>query len=536
MNAVLPIDAASARALDIAWLDAQVLPASEYGLRAFAQRRAFSPGEEALAAAHAERIASVASAVTPSALDAMRDVLRRAPDAAGALARATMGETLADPQFLELQRCFDAVAAIDRYLAGIAQVERCSNDAVRAVTAGLEPGRSGAFGFYLADAFDPNLVHLRSEVAQAQAHIDAHRGRAAATVAAALGRSEISGGEFIVMRAEMAHPLPPGVRVVREAATYLLCELDADDAMLDAIARREDASRRVADGEERARERLSHLVRSHAAGIDAAMDALGSLDVLLAQVRFTQMHACMPARYASDASIAFSDGRYLPMTEALALQGRVFTPLALTIDGVAILTGPNMGGKSVALRTCGFIAACAAYGLPVPATNARVALFDDIAWLGIGGEDERGSLLSSFAKEVVRLRDLLDRDAWRRLLLVDEFARTTTPAEGKALLIAVIARLRERAICAVLATHLDGLPQASGARHLAVRGLAGIPKRPPTGNLDEALSALAHSMDYTITEVTGDAAPRSDAVALAALLGLDDALIARAQEAFERQQ
>jgi dsDNA-specific endonuclease/ATPase MutS2 len=138
-------------------------------------------------------------------------------------------------------------------------------------------------------------------------------------------------------------------------------------------------------------------------------------------------------------------------------------------------------------------------------------------------------LLSAFAQEVVRLRNVLTRNARRLLVLADEFARTTTPVEGKALLVALLQRLRERAACGLAATHLDGVAGEAGARHFAVRGLRGIPQPPATGDLHQALAALAASMDYTIVEVGGDAAGTADAIALASLLGLDPQLIEAAR-------
>jgi DNA mismatch repair ATPase MutS len=205
--------------------------------------------------------------------------------------------------------------------------------------------------------------------------------------------------------------------------------------------------------------------------------------------------------------------------------------LDLDLHDAAVLTGPNMGGKSVCLLTAGFVATCAAFGLPVPAARARVGLFDRIGWLGTGRSAHVGGLLSSFAAEVLALKDILAGDAPRLLLLVDEFARTTTPHEGKALSVALLARLRERDACALLATHLAGLAAAAGVRHFAVRGLRGIPTPPPVDDVGEALALLAESMDYRVAEVGVDDAPRADAIALTALLGLDRAFVEAAYRA-----
>src|SRR5580704_1905646 len=114
----------------------------------------------------------------------------------------------------------------------------------------------------------------------------------------------------------------------------------------------------------------------------------------------------------------------------------------------------------------------------------------------MGRETHVGGLLSSFAQEVLELKEILLREAPRLLILIDEFARTTTPHEGKALLVALLERLRERHACGMLATHLAGLAAAAGVRHFAVRGLRGIPTPPSTDNIAEALSILGASMDY----------------------------------------
>ncbi len=67
-----------------------------------------------------------------------------------------------------------------------------------------------------------------------------------------------------------------------------------------------------------------------------------------------------------------------------------------------------------------------------------------------------------------------------------------------------------------------------------MRGLRGIPQRPPSEDVAEALAALADAMDYTIAEVTGDERPRADAIALTALLGIDRELVDAAYRALSQ--
>lgn len=532
MNPGELLDSSTARSLDFRWLQHALAPASPYGERLYEGIRPFVPGEEQAANARAKRIAAIAAAYDDRRLDAMREIFRSVADAASAIARASMNDVLSDANFLELQRFFDGCIRYDALAQEAAVLPTAANDAVRACARDLERGRAGKFGFYLDDAYDGELAHARSALSSAQAEYDAVRGRAAACVASALGR-EISGTEFIVMRADLPDGLPAAVRVVREAPTYWLCEIDADEATLAALERRDALSATVAQAEERVRVALTDCIRTHAAALNDALDAFGTADILVAAARFTRAYGCSPAEIVPEPVLEFCDGRFVPLALELEREGRGFTPISVALHDVAVLTGPNMGGKSVCLRTCGFIAMCAAFGVPVPASSTRSALFTEIAWLGAGSETA-GGLLSSFAQEVVRLRDLLQRARRPIFVMLDEFARTTTPHEGRALLVAVMRRFGVIGACGMAATHLASVAGAANARHFAVRGLRAIPSR-VTDDLATALETLAASMDYTIEEVTADATAGSDAIALAALLGLDKRIIDDAYLAIEKK-
>jgi DNA mismatch repair protein MutS2 len=527
------LDEASAHVLGFDWLTKAVAPASPYGERLFAELRPFVAGQETRAQSRAETIAGFAAACDADGFYTLRSAFDGLHDVSGVIARASMGEVLDDPSFLELHRFCATIERLDALLAQ-RPVSPISNDAVRTVGKALAPGGRDAAGFYLGGAFDPVLERAREELARAQAELDASRGRETERVAEALGRDEIAGDEFIVMRADLRAPLPPGVRVQREAPTYLLCALELGEASLGALARRDDAAASAGAAEERVRARLSAIVREHATGIAAAADALGELDVLVAAARFAMIHRCTAPAITPEPVLAFQSARFLPLEEALAAAGRRFTPLDLELDDAGVLTGPNMGGKSVSLQTCGFVALCAAFGLPVPAREVRSALFERIAWLGTGRESERDGLLSSFAREVVELKAVLAGNPQRLLMLADEFARTTTPQEGKALLVALLERLREKGACGLLATHLAGVAAAAGVRHFAVRGLREVPQRAPTQSVGDALAALGEAMDYRIAEVGPGEQPRADAIALTALLGIDDQFVDAAYRALSQ--
>jgi DNA mismatch repair protein MutS2 len=529
-------DAPAAAALGLDWLAAELAPASEFGRARRATERAFAPGDEDAAERAIGAVAGLAQAAVPETLGALYAALAGAPDPSSALARAIAGDVLSDVDFFELSRFLDALEvtqAIRREPAFAGVPGPRAEDSLRAA---LAAGRTSRGSFYLEAAFDPELAAARHEAVARQAAYDAVRSQLLERLAAALGFEHVRDGEFVVMRDRLSGPLPPGARVLREAPTYLLCELALDDDALAALAARDAAATRVAEVEERVRARLTGSVAAAAPALRRACDDLGALDAFVTRARFAQRHTALAPAIARDGRFSFVDARWLPLAETLAASGRAYAPISLDLDGIGVLSGPNMGGKSAALATCGFVAACVALGVPVPARAATVPLFDAIGWIGASAREPAGDaapeqrLLSSFGGEVIALGAFLERSARNPLALIDEFARTTSPREGRALLVALLETLRERGAHALAATHLHGIAAEAGVAHFAIVGLRELPARDGAPrDLASALERIGRAMDYRITRVDEDAVPRADALALADLLGLDPELLARAR-------
>ena len=514
-------DAATAEAIGATWLLARIEPAGAFGRAARARETRYRVGDEAAAHAAIARVAALAAAMPLSALGATRAAIARAPDLADVFVRATNGAPLDDVDFFEIGRLLDAFATVAAPLAVAARADDCGElaaldaEPIADLRAALQPGQTPARGFYLDDDFDDDLARARGTAAVAQARFDAARSRLVARVAAFTGVERVRDGEFLVMRDAIAGALPPELRVLRETPTYLLVEIALDDAALGALSARDAAVARVGEAEERVRSRLATRVARGADACERACEALGDLDALIARAQFAQeTHGVVP-EIAVDGAYALVAVRDEPLREALAARGRELAPLEIELDSFGIVTGPNMSGKTVALRTLGFAAACVALGVPVPAASARVVLVDRISWLGIGAEPGDDDLLSSFGGEVVAVRDHLARVTRRDLVLVDEFARTTSPRDGFALSVALIETLVERGARGLAATHLVGVSFAARVVHYAV-GASG-------------------ATDYRILRAREGTMPRADALDIARDLGLDAALVARARHALERR-
>ncbi|HTV72907.1 MAG TPA: hypothetical protein VME66_04285 [Candidatus Acidoferrales bacterium] len=521
----------SAAAVGVPWLERAIAPATEFGRRYNAQHAPYRPGDESLALAAIVRIQAVAQRISADTLDALHAKISRTPDPAEAVARARADEPLNDAELFDLTGFLDIVAEVRALGEAIVMPEIELPPLPVELREVLATGRTAAGTFYLDDRFDPALAAARADAAGARAAYDVLRSRLLERIGRYANVERVHDGGFILMREQMHGPLPPEVRVVREAATYLLCEVALDEAALEALRACEDADRRVVEIEERLRIGLGGAVRAAQRELEGGIAALGALDAFLARVRFAQRYETVVPEIVDVPEIAFVEGRYLPLAAALSEHDRTYLPISLALQGIGVITGPNMGGKTAALRTCGFLGACLSFGLPVPAQSARLALFDEIAWLGSEAARHDESLLSSFGSEVVALREFFERGARAPLVLIDEFARTTTPHEARALLIGLLESLRERNACALAATHLGAIAGALDAAHYAIVGLQ---KLQPLDEhralrLDEALTRISAAMDYRIRRVDGETVPQADAMALAAALGLDAELLARAR-------
>lgn len=516
-------DPVSAERVGLAWLRSAVEPVGAFGRRHDDTIAPYGPGDEARARDEMDEVVALAGVLDVDGTARVRAALRAVPEPTPILARARAGDPLGDVDFYELGRFVDALDALARAwtAAGGAPDRRPSQlDGLAAI---LAPGRASG-GFYLADAFGAPLESARAALAAAETELDARRDALAARVRAATG-VDAAGDEFVVLRDVYDGPLPEGVRVVRDAPAYRSAVLELDTAARDA------ALARLTEAEENARRTLAEHVAGETARAGDALRALGALDRMLARVAFTlRWGGCVP-KLAPD-RIAFDAAVFAPLADALGERGRRYTPISLDLRGVAVLTGPNMGGKSAALATAGFMCACAALGVPPPARSAALPLLDAVVWIGGEGPQERTRLLSSYAAEVVRGRETLAQASPRSLVLIDEFARTTGPREGRALLIAFAEALRDRAALALVATHFDGVAETAQVAHLRIAGLHERALDAVRANdLDAALDAINRAMDYRVVDAR-DAASVSDALALAALLGFDETVIARARALF----
>jgi DNA mismatch repair protein MutS2 len=157
----------------------------------------------------------------------------------------------------------------------------------------------------------------------------------------------------------------------------------------------------------------------------------------------------------SDAGVLrFRQARHPILLQLGGLTSVVPVDLRLGDDfHLLVITGPNTGGKTVALKTLGLLLLMAQSGLPVPAEEAEFCIMDDV-FVDVGDEQSLQQSLSTFSSHVKRISSFLPRAGERTLMLLDELGSGTDPAEGAALGTAILDYLHTRRVPTLVTTHL----------------------------------------------------------------------------------
>ena len=276
----------------------------------------------------------------------------------------------------------------------------------------------------------------------------------------------------------------------------------------------------ISDCEEQIRCRLSAELKQYTETICSALNDSGYLDIVMAQAeQVVRLGFTRPELTDGDSATGYW-GLFQPeVQESLRVRGVNYQRINVESLGAepTLLTGANMGGKSILLQSVALAQVMCQYGFFVAAQRAVVALCDGVYTISGDNADSKGGL-SSFAAEMLSLNQIVERVASgeRPFVTIDELARTTNPIEGAAIVGAVIKYFSEQGVRSVIATHYGNVE--SSCQRLRIRGLVCT-----EGDVVTAAN-LQRYFDYQPEPVTTTDVPH-EALRIATILGVDEQII-----------
>ena len=266
---------------------------------------------------------------------------------------------------------------------------------------------------------------------------------------------------------------------------------------------------------------LTRLVAGYAHSLVEGARVLALVDSLLARARFARQFDCVSPGFGREL-LQIEGGRHPLLEKRLRSTGGQVVPLDLELtadERQLIISGPNTGGKTVALKTTALLAMMAQAGIPVPAAAASFPVFT--AFLAdIGDAQSIEAALSTFSAHITNLDRLSRLADAHSLVLLDELGSATDPEEGAALAVAVAAHFLGAAAWTLISTHHTSL-KVYAANTPGVRNAA--------AGVDE--KTLAPNYQFHLG-VPGASA----GIQTAERLGLNAAIIAAARQRMGSQQ
>jgi DNA mismatch repair protein MutS2 len=304
---------------------------------------------------------------------------------------------------------------------------------------------------------------------------------------------------------------------------------------------------------------LTERLRANLGPLRFAVETIAELDSAFARARFAREFDCTLPEFSTGASLELRNARHPVLADTLRAHGREIVPMTLALgdaETVLVISGPNTGGKTVALKTVGLAVLAAQSGIPVAAEIARMPLVDRVL-VDIGDEQSIAADLSTFSAHMLNVRAMLEDATPHSLVLVDELGTGTAPEEGAALAVALLDEFRARRCLTLATTHHDRLKTyastTQGVLNAAVefdevnlrptfRLMVGVPGGSSGIDIARRLGLPAHVIDRARAQLSPEA---HEAAALIAYLHRSrdeletlkrEATIAAQELAVERQQ
>lgn len=390
--------------------------------------------------------------------------------------------------------------------------------------------------FRICDAYSKSLTDFRCKLRELDFLIGEVRRNHISEIRERTGL-DFSNRDFLILDADKALILPSGIcyREPYDTKCFLVRPI-MPESYYNLYAERDG----ISDLEKQEESRIiSTLIRE----VNACQEEIGAYTRGIVEFEKAWLVSSSALRYgmirpgllADGETARIRKGRFLPLFFECEERGVEYQPLSFSQEtAVSVIRGSNMGGKTVLLETVGFFQLLVQYGFFVSAEECQVPLFDSIEVIAATLRKGPAKGLSSFGMEIRSLMDSLAAAGEQALILIDEFAGTTTSDEARALTEALIEIILQRGIHVLITTHILDLHLPGSVHLYRMKGLRREGLRDGLDSskgkeLEERIRLLNRSMIYTAEpEEISERVP--DALIIADCLGLDREIVCRAAE------
>ncbi|MPM66665.1 Endonuclease MutS2 [bioreactor metagenome] len=282
------------------------------------------------------------------------------------------------------------------------------------------------------------------------------------------------------------------------------------------------------------RKALTEELYNYLIDIKENIKNIGKLDLLIAKADLAIKYNAIKPSINEENKIYFKDLVNPNLQKLLDSQGKQYIPISIEIDKkITIISGANMGGKSVSMKTIALNLYLFQCGFFVFANEADLCILDFIYLVSDDMQDINKGL-STFGAEIIKLKEITKlikiRDGF---IALDEFARGTNPVEGRLLLKSICEYFKQYNSISLISTHLDDIDisdvdyyQVIGLKNVNFEGLKRqIDLKIGRDKSSTGVKILQEYMDYRMEKVSKETKVPKDAINICKLLGLDNEII-----------
>ena len=218
---------------------------------------------------------------------------------------------------------------------------------------------------------------------------------------------------------------------------------------------------------------LTDRLRPAIPALRKATNFLGLIDFIRAKAKFAQKTESTKPEIIKERILSWTQARHPILEMALKTQGKKITPLDVKLGGherLLVISGPNAGGKSVALKTVALLQYMLQAGLLIPVhPDSKSSLFDNF-FIDIGDEQNLENDLSTYSSHLMSMKHFTQFANRKTILFIDEFGTGTEPQFGGAIAEAILLSLNKLGAFGVLTTHYGNLKQVANKNQGLVNG------------------------------------------------------------------